>query len=551
MQKLPEFRRDFFDPNLRFTRIGDGAIGGKAQALVSIEDILTKHFPSGQSFGFEITIPAFTVLCTDVFDEFLARNSLNKIAYSDSPDEVIAHEFQKAEFPVEFLGDLRGLVEKVRVPLAIRSSSLLEDSLHQPFAGIYTTKMIPNNAPGADERFRKFIEAIKLVYASAFFRAAKDYIRAAGLNPAEEKMAVVVQEVVGTRHADRFYPEISGVARSYNYYAAGRSRPEQGALSLALGLGKTIVDGDLCWTYSPAAPKIAPPTASIRELLNQTQSRFWAINMGKPPAYDPLQETEYLLHCDLSDAESDDTLKLLASTYDPQSDRLTMGIGRKGPRVLNFAGILHTKDVPLNDLVRELLKIGQEAEQVPVEIEFAVTLNPRRFGFLQIRPMMVSAEEVTITDADWNRENVWIASSSVLGNGILDSIQDVVYVDREKFDLKFSRQIALEIAEINRRLLSENGRYLLLGFGRWGSSDPWLGIPVNWGQVSGAKVIVEAALPEVRVELSQGSHFFHNLISFKVAYFSVRPVPSDHIQWHWLAQQPVEQQTEFVRHAKL
>jgi hypothetical protein len=548
MNTLPEFRRDLFDPALRFTRIGNGEIGGKASALVSIQNVLQTHLLHS---NFEITIPVFTVLSTDIFDSFIERNSLTEIGTSGVGDDAIAHEFQKAQFPVEVLGDLRGLIEKVRVPLAIRSSSLLEDSLGQPFAGIYTTKMIPNNSPSPDERFRKFLEAIKLIYASSFFEAARNYIRATGLDPKAEKMAVIVQEIAGKRRGDRFYPEISGVARSYNYYPSGRARPEDGVVSLALGLGKTIVDGELCWTYSPALPRVAPPAASAREFLSLTQTKFWAVNMGKPPAFDPVRETEYLLHLDLSTAESDDTLSLIASTYDPVSELLTPGTGRQGPRVLNFAGILQFKDIPLNDLIRSAMKVCAEDRQMPVEIEFAVTLNPNRFFFLQVRPMVVSTEHVEISDQDWSSDRVWIASNHALGNGATDSIADIVYVDPNGFDLKNSKAIAAEIAEINAQLLSEHRPYLLLGFGRWGSSDPWLGIPVNWGHVAGAKVIVEAALPGLHVDLSQGSHFFHNLISFRVAYISVHSFAQDRMEWDWLLEHPLADRKVYVRRVRL
>ena len=547
--ELPEFRRDFFDPARRFTRIGSGEIGGKAASLISIFDVLQAHIPDYPPF--EVTIPTFTVLCTDIFDQFVERNHLREIGNSGATDDVIAHEFQKADFPVEILGDIRGLVEKVRVPLAVRSSSLLEDSLRQPFAGIYTTKMIPNNAASADERFRKFVEAIKLVYASAFFSPARDYLHAVGMDSTQEKMAVVIQEVAGTRFRDLFYPEISGVARSYNYYPISRAKPEDGLVSLALGLGKTIVDGEKCWTYTPAYPKLAPPTGSIRELMAQTQTKFWSVNMGKPPAYDPIQETEYLTHADTSVAELDGTLRLLASTYDPAADRLTPGTGREGARVLNFAGILQNRDLPLNDLIRKTMNVCQEAQQMPVEIEFAVTLGSKKFSFLQVRPMMMNTETYDIREEDWNSNNVWLATTHALGNGRIESICDIVYVDPENFDLKNSREIAKEVGEINAGYLGEHRPYVLIGFGRWGSADAWLGIPVNWGQVSGAKVIVETTLPNLHIDLSQGSHFFHNLISFKVAYFSVRPESGDRFSWDWLLQQTVQIRKKFVRTVRL
>ena len=271
-----------------------------------------------------------TVIRTDVFDAFLERNALTDLAYSESGNDVIAQAFQKALLPMEILGDLRRLIEKVHTPLAIRSSSMLEDALNHPFAGVYFTKMIPNNQPSPDVRFQKLMEAIKLVYASTFSKSAKDYLKAIRRSPTDEKMAVIIQEVVGLRHADRFYPNVSGIAKSYNFYPIGRSRPEDGMASLALGLGKTIVDGGMCWTYSPAYPGISAPSASAGELMEQTQSEFWAVNMGKPPAYDPIKETEYLLQPNLSDAEADGTLSHIASVYDVQDDRISIGLDRRG-----------------------------------------------------------------------------------------------------------------------------------------------------------------------------------------------------------------------------
>ena len=551
MQENGKFTRKFFDSQTRWTWIGEGSIGGKAAGLVKIDEI-TAAIPRPETLAdIEIHIPTFTVVRTGIFDAFIERNRLREVIESGSPDDVIAREFQKASLPAEILGDLHTVTQQVRTPLAVRSSSMLEDSLTQPFAGIYTTKMIPNNQPSPDARFQKLLEAVKLVYASTFFKSARDYIRATGCQPEEEKMAVVIQEVVGKRFGDRFYPQVSGVARSYNFYPVGNARREDGVVSLALGLGKTIVDGDTCWTYSPERPNVAPPYNSFAELLEQTQTQFWAVNMGKPPEYDPTRETEYLVRPNLLDAESDDTLSSLVSTYDSQSDRLKAGISSPGPRVLNFAGLLVHKQIPLNEIVKLLLDVCRNVVGYPVEIEFAVTFEPVRIGFLQVRPMTISSEEVAITDEDLATNDLLLASERVMGNGIENSIRDVVFVKPERFDLKFTRTIAAELEEMNRTLLEERRPYLLIGFGRWGSSDPWLGIPVNWGQVSGAKAIVEATLPAVNVDLSQGSHFFHNLVSFKVSYFSVPHTGRYAVNWEWLFRQRTAAETGFVRHVVL
>jgi hypothetical protein len=334
-------------------------------------------------------------------------------------------------------------------------------------------------------------------------------------------MAVVIQEVVGRRFNDRFYPHLSGVCRSYNYYPSGKARPKDGVVSLALGLGKTIVDGGVCWTYAPNLPGAQPPFASVQDMLKSTQVRFWAVNMGRPPDYDPINEAEYLLCPDLGEADLDGSLRLLASTYRPESDRLTPGCGVDGPRVINFAPLLQLHELPLNELLRALLALCEEALGNPVEIEFAMTMpggpsEPGRLGFLQVRPMVVSDEVVEIDDRELADPELLVATEKAMGNGVVDSILDVVYVKPDTFEAKNTRAIAQEIERHNARLLDEGRPYLLIGFGRWGSSDPWLGIPVEWGQISGAKAIVEATLPQMNIEPSQGSHFFHNISSFHV-----------------------------------
>lgn len=550
------FDREFFDSDHGFTLIGSRALGGKAQGLAFIKGILERDFPADTFSDIEVGVPRLTVVTTDHFDRFMQRNDLHERAFSDVPDDRIAHAFQSAELPVEIVGDLRGLIEKVHTPLAVRSSSLLEDALHHPFAGVYATKMIPNNQLDAATRFRKLVEAIKFVYSSTFFKGAKSYMKAIGHAIEDEKMAVIIQEVVGRRYGDHFYPTLAGVARSYNFYPTGRAQPQHGVVDLALGLGKTIVDGGVCWTYSPAFPAVAPPYGSIRELLKQTQTNFWAVNMGKPPAYDPIHETEYLVRASLADAEADRTLRHVASTYVAASDRLNMGIGSPGPRVITFAPILDLPDIPLNNLVKTLLRISEQAAEAKVEIEFAMTLDPERglparFGFLQVRPMLVSGEFVEVSEEEMAAENVLVASESVLGNGFINTLEDVVYVRPEAFEAKHTPKIAAEIEAMNVQLVNAQRHYLLIGFGRWGSSDPWLGIPVTWPQVSGAKVIVEATTPEMNVDPSQGAHFFHNITSLRICYFSVHHAGEWKVDWDWLEKQQRVSETRFVKHVRL
>ncbi len=555
---LPEFDRNFWDHVFRFTRIGPGAIGGKASGLAFIKDLLTASIKAEEFPGVEVNVPTMAVIATDRFDQFIAQNRLSALPFENMTDARIGNAFLRAELPIELVGDLWALIADVTSPLAIRSSSLLEDALDRPFAGVYATKMIPNNQFDPDTRFRRLVEAVKLVYASTFFREARDYIRTTGCKPSEEKMAVIIQEVVGRRHRDRFYPDVSGVARSYNFYPMEPARPDEGVVSLALGLGKTIVDGEECWTFSPAHPRRPPPFGSTRDLLRGTQTQFWAVNMGKPAAYDPVNEVEYMTRASLAEAEADDVLHNLASTYDPERDRVLPGITSSGPRVLDFAPLLSWQNYPVNDLIKAILSAAETAVGAKVEIEFALTFHeplgePKRarLGFLQVRPMAVSGELVDINESDLADAHLVVASDMVLGNGIDGSIRDIVFVRPENFSPMRTPEIAKDVARCNSELVSQGRPYLLIGFGRWGSSHPSLGIPVNWSQISGARAIVEATLPDMNVELSQGSHFFHNLTSFRATYFMVRHNRKPGVAWDWLNRQPVTQETRFVRHVQL
>jgi hypothetical protein len=551
---VPPFDRRFFDGTERFTRIGRGEVGGKGAGLLRIQQLLLARLAPGAFPRCTVEIPTLTVVATDMFDAFMERNRLWDVVAEQLPDDRLANAFQRADLPTELLGDLRALITQVRQPLAVRSSSLMEDALERPFAGVYATKMIPNNQPDADTRFRRLVEAVKFVYASTFFAAARNYVRMTDHRIEDEKMAVLIQEVVGRRHGDRFYPDVSGVARSYNFYRFGHAKPEEGVAVLALGLGKTIVDGGLAWTYSPAWPRAPAPIASARDLLEQTQAEFWAVNMGKPPAYDPIRETEYLLRAGLPEAEEDGTLLRVASTYDPGADRLWPGTGRRGPRAVTFAPLLVHDVAPLNDIVRRLLVESEQALGEKVEIEFAVVFledGTSRLGFLQVRPLALSQEAVTIDPQDLQAQGLLLASRNVMGNGVAAGLRDVVYVRPDTFQPWLSRLVGTQVAAYNDVLLDQQRPYLLIGFGRWGSVDPSLGIPVAWGQICGARAIVEATLPNMNVDLSQGSHFFHNMASFRVSYFSVRHDGDDRLDWSWLAGQRAVAETDLVRHVRL
>lgn len=549
------FGRQFFDSNELASRIGSGRLGGKADGLIRIRSAVEDHFGRRPVRGVGVSIPRMTVIATDAFEDFMAKDGAYEAALSDRPDGRIAQAFQRLDLPTGLLGDLRALVEEVRTPLAVRSSSLLEDALAHPFAGVYETKMVPNNDPDPSVRFRGLVEAVKFVYASTFFRAARTYRRAVGADDRAERMAVLIQEVVGGRFGDRYYPNLSFVCRSLSYYPVGSARPEDGVAQLALGLGKTIVDGGVCWTYSPRLPTVPPPFASAHAMLEETQKRFWAVNMGRPSAYDPLTETEYLVDLGLDAAEYDATLQHVASTYDGGSDRLYPGTGRKGPRVVDFAPVLKLREWPINDALQGLLEVGSNATGSPVEMEGAVALpgdrdGHVRIGLVQVRAMAALGSEVALADEDLEGAGVLLATRTVMGNGSPEGIRDIVYLKPDAFDARATRDMAKEVDELNRTLMSEGRHYVLVGFGRWGSSDPWLGVPVNWGQVAGAKVIVESTMESMRIEPSQGSHFFHNMSSLGVVYLSVNAASPTPIDWGILATLPTLAETGFLRHVR-
>lgn len=546
---------DRFSPDDNFSVIGGGELGGKAKGLAWMKGLLAEACPPGRFPDVTVDIPQLTVLGTDVFAQFMEQNELWDVALSGEPDERIGHAFQQGELPTLILGDLRALMTRTQAPLAIRSSSRLEDALHHPFAGTYATKMIPNNQADVGTRFRRLTEAIKFVYASTFFRDARQYMQAIRQDSRDERMGVIIQEVVGRRHDERFYPTLSGVLRTHSFYPVGPARPADGVASLALGLGKTIVDGGITWTYCPRFPRHAPPVSSARDLLKNTQTRFWAVNMRPLVTYNPVNEVECLVEASLEEAEYDGTLKYIASTYDADSDRIVLGTGRGGPRALNFAPILDLEEVPLNRLLEHLGQYCREALHADVEIEFAATLDPKhgtpaRFGFLQIRPILVGTASVDVPDELLRSRLALLASEQVLGNGTRENLRDIVYVRPGAFEARHTPAIAAQVAEFNRALAAAGEEYVLFGFGRWGSSDPWLGISVTWPQISGARVIVEATRPEMDVDASQGSHFFHNMTSFAVQYFTVRYNGDYAIDWDWLERQPVVRETEFLRQVR-
>jgi len=550
-EAVPAFAGRFFESGTRLTRIGSGALGGKGHGLLRASRVLERT-PALAAPGFELEVPPLTALTADLFDLFLQRNGLRD---PGGADREVAQAFQQAELPREIDEALRGVAADARLPLAVRSSSALEDTLGHPLAGVYLTKMLPGTQSAAEERHRSLAEAIKLVYASTFFAAARAYRQALGIGDRGEHMGVVVQELVGRTRGERFYPDVSGVVRSLNAYPVGPALPEQGVASLALGLGKTIVDGGACWSFSPAHPKVGPPFGSNRDRLRGTQGRFWAVNVGTPPPRDAIRETEHLVHLGLEAAAADGALASIASSYDPADDRLTPGIGRPGTPVLDFAPLLALEQLPLAAQLRALLDACEQEVSGPVEVEFAITLPtrpgvPARFGVLQVRGLAGLDEDVAVSDEELSGGAVLVSSRHAAGNGVTTGLRDVVYLDPEAFDPLATRAIAREVETANARLVGEGRRSVLIGFGRWGTADPALGIPVSWPQVSGAAALVEAALPRFRVEPSQGSHFFHNLVNMRVSYLSTGAPGEQQVDWSWLDGCEVVERQPHLRHVR-
>ncbi len=554
-EMLPFKRSSFFNNESRLTYIGEGEIGGKASGLLRVNSILKSFNEQNLLTEFSIGIPHLCIIRTRVFEEFMKRNDLYEIALSKLPDERKAHAFQLAELPFEILGDLRSLISEVRTPLAVRSSSLLEDAKDEPFAGIYETKMTPNNHLGTSSRFNKLLEAIKFVYASTFFKAAADYMRATPYKTEHERMAIIIQEVAGKRRDNFFYPQISGVIRSFNFYSFGNGKAEDGVVNLALGLGKTIVENESSWFFSPSFPKADPPFYSLSEMMKNTQNNFWAINMSGKYSYNPIAETEYLSAESLQTAEKQGILKHLASTLDSSSGRIIMGTGKKGARLLNFAPLLRLGEIRLAELCQSLGKKCQEELQNPVEIEFTLEIdeetNKHEFGFLQLRPMNIYDEKIDVEQSDLESGKLLCSSPSVLGNGEINSLSDIIFIKRNKLNPERAYEIAGEIDKLNNEFIKNNKQYVLIGFGRWGTSDPWAGIPVSFGQISKAKVIIEAPFEGMNSELSQGSHFFHNLSAFKTIYFSIPYSGTYPMDWNWLENRKRLFETEHLVHVKL
>ena len=548
------YQKDRFDEYSNFARIGDGSLGGKGRGLAFI-GAMVKRYPKLESDNFAVNIPKTVVICTDIFDEFMETNELYPVALGDADDETILRYFLRASLPSRLIEDLMAFFDVVKSPIAVRSSSLLEDSHYQPFAGIYSTYMVPKIEEKYD-MLRTVSDAIKAVYASVFYKDSKAYMTATSNLIDQEKMAIVLQEVVGSRYNDHFYPTMSGVARSLNFYPIGNEKAEDGIANIALGLGKYIVDGGQTLRFSPRHPHSILQMSTMDFALRETQTRFYALDLKNMAEAFSVDDAFNLVKLGLKDADAEGSLKYIVSTYDPYDQIIRDGYYPGGRKILSFVNILQHDVFPLADTLDQILRIGQQEMGRPVEIEFAVNMDPSdhtraTFYLLQIRPIVDNKE---IMDEDLSlvkNEETILSSTSVLGHGIVGDVQDIIYVKTGAFNSSNNQLIAYEIEKMNRSFTDQEKGYVLVGPGRWGSSDSWLGIPVKWPHISNARVIVECGLENYRVDPSQGTHFFQNLTSFGVGYFTVNPFKGD--GWFdeaFLNAQPAVEETEYLRHVR-
>lgn len=554
---ITDFSREHYDGRAEFLRIGEGSLGGKGRGLAFINNLIN-CFPVYNAFpDTRISVPRSAVICTGAFDRFMTDNNLTEFALGDHSDEEIIKAFSSAKIPRDLVDDLKAYLAVAEFPLAVRSSSLLEDSHYQPFAGIYDTYFLPNNYHSLRGRIARLLTAIKLIYASVFCQNSRNYIEATGNRAEEEKMAIILQEIVGKNRDGQFYPVLSGLARSYNFYSVGRIKPEEGIAYIALGLGKTVVEGENCLFFSPANPQVLPQFSRPQDYLRNTQREFFAVNMDKPAVFPKKGGEDGLVKLKMTESESHGVLKFVGSTYSADNDRIYPGIGRKGTRIVTFDPILKSKIFPLGDILQYLLQLGSRAMNVPVEMEFAVEFStekdkPHDFRFLQIRPMLVGSSFEDISVFEGEKEQVFCRSDQALSHGRIDSIRDIVFVKSENFNRANMVHMTSDVAAFNQKFKDRNKPYLLLGPGRWGTSDQWLGIPVKWDQIAAARVIIEADYGDFVVEPSFGTHFFQNLITFQIGYLTINSKSKNNfLDWDWLNSLEAVSETEFVRHVHL
>lgn len=552
---IAEFDRHLYDEYVGFSRIGEGSIGGKARGLAFFNNFLKKDHFSDKFRNVIVSIPHTVVLSTEVFEEFMHENDLYGIAISGSTDEEILNAFVGARLPEHIYQDLGTIILQARHPLAVRSSSKLEDSYYQPFAGIYNTYMIPI-VPVKSLAIRMLETAIKCVYASVFFKASKAYALATSNLIDEEKMGIIIQEVCGRQYNDRFYPALSGVARSINFYPISPEKASDGIATIGFGLGKLIAEGGGGLRFSPKYPRKIMQLSNPEMAVKSTQKYFYALNMNPDRFVPSIDDKINLMKLDIREAEPDGTLKLVSSVYDHENNMIRDGFDIAGKKIITFSNVLNHGSFPLAEILDNLLELGQQAMNNPIEMEFAVDIdvprgNPVIFNFLQIRPIVVNEQGINFKIDNIDPERTIIYSEKALGNGIYNNIADIVYVKPETFNPADSQKIARDLEKLNEQFTGEQLSYVLVGPGRWGSCDPWLGIPIKWPQISAARIIVESGLEHYRVDPSQGTHFFHNLTTFGVGYLTINPFMKDGIyNVDYLGSLKAWNETTYLRHIR-
>ncbi|GFM36286.1 PEP/pyruvate-binding domain-containing protein [Desulfovibrio psychrotolerans] len=563
------FHAGDFDPETDFLKMGKGSLGGKGRGLAYLFRLMARHeWLHAKYPGILIAPPRTVAVGTDAYDAFMRINNLKYLAKADGSgtevtDEEVARQFLAGKMPGWLEHHLRAYLREVRGPLTVRSSSLLEDAQFQAYAGLYATRMLPNNHPDPQERLRQLLDAVRLVYASTCCQAPKAFSRRVKLRPDEEKMGLVIQEVVGRQYGQHYYPALSGVAQSHNYYPFGRMGTVDGVATVAMGLGKLVMDGGTALRFSPRHPQLLPQFASAADMMHNAQSRFYSLYMGQEGEDPPQACADRLVLRDVCDAEPAGPLSFLASTYDPREGVLRDTTDMPGARVLLFSQLLRHGQFPLSGLITDVLGVAEEAMGGAVELEFCVDMPEPgaketdarypagRFALLQMRPMSARAEVRRVVITDEERRVAVCRSANALGNSERRDIRDIVFVRRESFDVSRTQEMAREIAAMNRALVAEGRPYLLIGFGRWGSADRWLGIPVGWQDISGVAAMVETAAENLRVEPSQGSHFFHNLTTLGIHYIMVGQQGDDLLDWAWLESLPVREEGVFTRWVRL
>ncbi len=560
-----EFDREGFDPDADFIKLGKGSLGGKARGLAFFSNQIHRHLDIENKFeNVTVSIPKTMVISTEEFDSFVEKNDLKKFSDKDAPDEEIAKKFLNASFSEEIEKNLKEILYYIKFPLAVRSSSLLEDSQYQPYAGIYNTYMIPN-AADIETRFKRLTDAIKLVYASTYFAAPKAFAKNTLHKTKEEKMAVIIQQIIGRNYDGFFYPAISGVCQSYNFYPISPMAPEDGVINIAAGLGKIVVEGSSSISFSPKLPRALPNFSTVKDMLMSCQKFFYALDLQKFPAefgsltdmHKNLKDDVTLTKINIEDFENISfisPIRQLCSTYYPEDDIIRDGINTEGFPIMTFASILKYNSFPLSDILKEILEIGYKGMGCNIEIEFAVNYPKKRnekyeFSILQIRPMAKAWHESDVAIKDKEKTDALCFSASALGNNISNDIYDIIFVDPERLDISQTLNIASEINRVNKLLQKEGRKYLLIGPGRWGTADRWLGIPVTWNDISNVGVIIEVSNQQFKAEPSQGSHFFHNITSLGISYLTIDD--KGFINWDKLKSLPIASKSNFITHVRL